>query len=57
MVGSQSGLGFLVMDSKNIMRFDALLAAIISIGIIGFVLDSVFRLAEKKLGNRLGWAL
>ena len=57
MVGSQSGLGFLVMDSKNIMRFDALLAAIISIGIIGFVLDSVFRLAEKKLGNRLGLAV
>lgn len=45
------------MDSKNIMRFDALLAAIISIGIIGFVLDSVFRLAEKKHGNRLGLAV
>ena len=47
MIGSQSGLGFLIMDTKNAMRYDALLAVIFTIGIIGFLLDTAISLLER----------
>lgn len=49
MIGAQSGLGFLVMDSKNCLRPDALLAVIIVIGIIGLLLDTLIRLIEGEI--------
>lgn len=49
MVGSQSGLGFLVMDSKNCLRPDALLAVILVIGVIGLLLDTLIRLVEGEI--------
>ena len=52
MVGSQSGLGFLVMDSKNCLRPDALLAVIIVIGVIGLLLDTLIRLIEGEIACR-----
>lgn len=52
MVGSQSGLGFLVMDSKNCLRPDALLAVIIVIGVIGLLLDTFIRLIEGEIKCR-----
>ena len=57
MVGASSGLGFLVMDAKNCIRADALLATVILIGLIGFALDLLVRsgerLAIKKWGGDL----
>lgn len=52
MVGAQSGLGFLVMDSKNCLRPDALLAVIIVIGVIGLLLDTLIRLIEGEITCR-----
>ena len=49
MVGAQSGLGFLVMDSKNCLRPDALLAVILVIGAIGLLLDTLIRLIEGEI--------
>lgn len=57
MVGSQSGLGFLVMDSKNCIRADALLATMITIGIIGLLLDFLIGWIEKKIGSRWGFGI
>ena len=57
MVGAQSGLGFLVMDTKNCMRFDSLTATIITIGIIGFLLDSIVRMLEKWAGQKFGYGV
>lgn len=57
MVGAQSGLGFLIMDTKNCMRFDALLAVMITIGVIGFLLDGLLRLAEKQIGIKFGFGV
>ena len=55
MVGAQSGLGFLIMDTKNAMRMDSLLATIITIGLIGLLLDGGMRVLEKQIRNRLGY--
>lgn len=52
MVGAQSGLGFLVMDSKNCLRPDALLAVIFVIGVIGLLLDTLIRLIEGEITCR-----
>lgn len=52
MVGAQSGLGFLVMDSKNCLRPDALLAVILVIGVIGLLLDTLIRLIEGEIKCR-----
>ncbi len=49
MVGSQTGLGFMIIDARNNLRADMLLASILSIGVIGLILDSLIGLAEKKL--------
>ncbi|MGN0485471.1 MAG: ABC transporter permease [Lachnospiraceae bacterium] len=49
MIGAQSGLGFLVMDAKNCMRMDALMAVILTIGVFGLLLDTLIRLIEKEV--------
>jgi len=55
MVGSQSGLGFLIMDCKNAIRADALLATMLTIGVIGFGLDLVIRTVERTVSKRYGF--
>lgn len=49
MTGAQSGLGYLIIDSRNNLRADSLLAAIIVIGIIGLILDALIKLGERKI--------
>lgn len=57
MVGSQSGLGFLIMDAKNCIRADALLATMITIGLVGLVLDLLIGLFEKWVGKTWGFGV
>ena len=45
------------MDSKNCMRFDALLATMITIGVIGFILDGLLRFAEKAISTKIGFGV
>ena len=49
MVGAQSGLGFLIIDARNNLRADLLMAAILTIGLLGLLLDSAMTLAERQL--------
>lgn len=55
MVGAQSGLGFLVMDAKNCLRSDALLATMITIGLIGLILDGLLRTFEQWFLVKVGF--
>lgn len=48
MAGTQSGLGYLIVDARNNLQTDVLLAAIIVIGILGLVLDVLIRYAEEE---------
>ena len=48
MVGAQSGLGFLIIDARNNLRADLLMAAILTIGLLGLLLDSAMSLAERQ---------
>ena len=48
MVAVNSGLGYLVIDSRNAgKRYDLVVAAMVLIGAIGLVLDTVFRRLER----------
>lgn len=48
MIALRSGLGFLIMDSRNAgNRYDLVIAGMAIIGIIGLILDGATRLMEK----------
>jgi len=48
MIALRSGLGYLIMDSRNAgNRYDLVIAAMIIIGFIGLLLDGVTRLMER----------
>ncbi|MEC1178244.1 ABC transporter permease [Metasolibacillus meyeri] len=46
MIGAQSGLGFLIVDARNALSLDIVMACIIIIGILGLLLDQAIRLFE-----------
>src|SRR5262249_17350745 len=53
MIAVNSGLGFLIIDARNAgNRYDLVLAGILSIGIIGVLIDAGVRRAQQ----RLAWA-
>jgi NitT/TauT family transport system permease protein len=48
MIALRSGLGYLIMDSRNAgNRYDLVVASMIIIGAIGLLLDSGTRLLER----------
>jgi NitT/TauT family transport system permease protein len=56
MIAVDSGLGYLVIDSRNSgKRYDLVVAAMLIIGIIGLALDSIFRLVERIPSVRWGF--
>ena len=56
MVAVNSGLGYLVIDSRNAgKRYDLVVAAMLLIGLIGLVLDLLFRQLEKLGSVRWGF--
>jgi NitT/TauT family transport system permease protein len=56
MIAVDSGLGYLVIDSRNSgKRYDLVVAAILLIGLIGLMLDAGFRRLEKLPSVRWGF--
>jgi NitT/TauT family transport system permease protein len=49
MVGAQSGLGYQIIDARNNIRADILLATILVIGLIGLLLDTLLKVIEKRI--------
>jgi NitT/TauT family transport system permease protein len=48
MVAIDSGLGYLIIDSRNAgNRYDLVVAAMVIIGVIGFFLDAVMKRMER----------
>lgn len=47
MVGAQSGLGYLIVDSRNSLSLDVVLASIVIIGLLGLLLDKIIRYFEN----------
>lgn len=57
MIALNSGLGYLIMDSRNAgNRYDLVIAAMVLIGMIGLMLDGITRLLEKLKSVRWRYA-
>ncbi len=54
MVGAQSGLGYQIIDARNNIRADILLATIVVIGVIGIILDGLLKLIENIIMKAWG---
>jgi sulfonate transport system permease protein len=54
LAGSSMGLGFLLIDSQNNGRMDRLFLAIILLGVLGKLTDSIVGLGERALLKRWG---
>ena len=54
MIGSQTGLGHLVHDGEDALRFDIMLAAICAFAVLGFVSDAaLMRLRSHLLRGQM----
>ncbi len=51
MLGVSSGLGYYILDTRDRFAYGELMSLILTIGLIGFVLDSIF----KHLRSRYSW--
>ncbi|KOR28936.1 sulfonate ABC transporter permease [Achromatium sp. WMS2] len=51
MIAVQSGLGYLILDSRNALRMDYVMVGMIVIGIIGMLLDLIMRKIQDKQPN------
>ena len=54
MNGVQSGLGYMVVDARNNLRTDVLLAAILTIGAIGLALDAAIKFVDRQIVKAWG---
>lgn len=54
MIGAQSGLGFLIVDSRNMLNLEDVLSAIFIIGVFGFLIDRLISYLEKMILTRFG---
>jgi NitT/TauT family transport system permease protein len=48
MLGVSAGLGYLILDTRDRLAYSELTAVIVTIGVIGFALDSAARLAYRR---------
>jgi len=49
MVGMSSGLGYMILDARNFLRTDLIIAGMFVIGVIGFTLDRLLTLIEVQV--------
>ncbi len=51
-LGISVGLGYIINDARDTMEYDRLMAAVIAIGIIGFILDGIIEILQKLFNNK-----
>lgn len=51
MIGAQSGLGYLIVDARNSMRLDLVMAGIVFIGVAGLFLDKAVGVFENWINR------
>ncbi|OPX43343.1 putative aliphatic sulfonates transport permease protein SsuC [Ruminiclostridium hungatei] len=49
LIASASGIGYLIMSSREMLQPDIMFAGVFSIGLIGLLIDSSLRIIEKRL--------
>lgn len=54
LVGASSGLGFMINDARSVLRTDIIVVGMVTIGVVGLVIDVLLRLATRRL---LPWSV
>jgi NitT/TauT family transport system permease protein len=54
MVGVRSGLGFLIIDGRNLVRYDLVMASMVIIGVLGLLIDRLMSAIELRTLSRFG---
>lgn len=54
MLGAQSGLGYLIVDARNFLRSDLIIAGMLLIGLIGWGMNFLMKRFEKRVKRRWG---
>ncbi len=49
LVGANSGLGFLINDARSILRTDIIIVGMLTIGVVGLVIDASIRTLARRL--------
>ncbi len=50
-LGISNGLGYIINDARDTMEYNRLMAAVIAIGIVGFMLDAMIELFQKLVSR------
>jgi NitT/TauT family transport system permease protein len=54
MLGAQSGLGYLIVDSRNFLRTDWIMGGMLLVGLLGLAIHLLMGFAEKTINRRWG---
>jgi NitT/TauT family transport system permease protein len=54
MLGTRSGLGFLIVDARNFLRTDLIVLGMVLVGLLGFAIDRVVAALERQVERRWG---
>lgn len=54
MLGAQSGLGYLIVDSRNFLRTDWIIGGMLLVGLLGLAIHFLMGWAEKAINRRWG---
>jgi NitT/TauT family transport system permease protein len=54
MLGAQSGLGYLIVDSRNFLRTDWIMGGMLIVGILGLAINSGMGWLERRINRRWG---
>lgn len=54
MLGAQSGLGYMIVDARNFLRTDWIMAGMLLVGLLGLAINQAMKKAEQWLGRRWG---
>lgn len=52
MLGAQSGLGYFIIDARNFLRTDLVIAGMLLVGVMGLILDRLMSWAERQVWSR-----
>ncbi len=54
MLGAQSGLGYLIVDSRNFLRTDWIMGGMLVVGLLGLLINTMIGWAEKEINRKWG---
>ncbi len=54
MLGAQSGLGFMIVDARNFLRTDRIMAGMLLVGLLGLLIYKGMKGVERSIGRRWG---